>query len=76
MVHLIYTARPGGHEGRKGEKTKTYQVAYWIKKNGTEYPEHMLVEASTAKEAAQVCKQRVKAETGRNAFRPIAKAQA
>ena len=54
---------------------KTYQVAYWIKKNGIEYPEHMLVEASTAKEAAQVCKQKVKAQTGRNAFRPTAKAQ-
>lgn len=53
---------------------KTYQVFYWIKKNRKEYLEHMFVAANTAKEAAHVCKQQVKEQTGRNAFRPTTKA--
>lgn len=53
---------------------KTYQVFYWIKKNKREYLEHMYVSANTAKEAMQVCKQKVKEQTGRNAFRPTTKA--
>ena len=53
---------------------KTYQVFYWIKKNRKEYLEHMFVAANNAKEAMQVCKQQVKEQTGRNAFRPTTKA--
>lgn len=53
---------------------KTYQVFYWIKKNGREYLNHMYVAANTAKEATQVCKQQVREQTGRNAFRPTTKA--
>ena len=53
---------------------RNYQVFYWIKKNKKEYLEHMYVSANTAKEAAQVCKQQVKDQTGRNAFRPSTKA--
>ena len=30
---------------------KTYQVFYWIKKNGREYLSHMYVATNTAKEA-------------------------
>lgn len=52
---------------------KTYQVFYWIKKNGREYLEHMFVNANNAKEATKVCKQQVKERTGRNAFRPTTK---
>lgn len=53
---------------------KSYQVFYWIKKNNREYLEHMFVTATTAKEALRVCKQQVKEQTGRNAFRPTTKA--
>lgn len=53
---------------------KSYQVFYWIKKNCHEYLEHMFVSASNAKEACQICKQQVKEQTGRNAFRPTTKA--
>ena len=53
---------------------KTYQVFYWIKKNGREYLNHMYVAANAAKEATQVCKQQVREQTGRNAFRPTTKA--
>lgn len=53
---------------------KTYQVFYWIKKNRNEYLEHMYVSAKTARDAFQVCKQQVKEQTGRNAFRPTTKA--
>ena len=53
---------------------KTYQVFYWIKKNNLEYLEHMYVSANTVKEAARVCKQKVKEQIGRNAFRPTTKA--
>lgn len=52
---------------------KTYQVFYWIKKNGREYLNHMFVTANNAKESLQVCKQQVKEQTGRNAFRPTTK---
>ena len=52
---------------------KTYQVFYWIKKSRREYLEHMFVAANNAKEATQVCKQQVKEQTGRNAFRPTTK---
>ena len=47
---------------------KSYQVFYWIKKNRHEYLEHMFVSANNAKEACQICKEQVKAQTGRNAF--------
>ena len=60
--------------GREGKKMKTYQVFYWIKKNGREYLNHMYVAANTAKEATQVCRQQVREQTGRNAFRPTTKA--
>lgn len=53
---------------------KNYQVFYWIKKNHHEYLEHIFVSANNAKEACQICKERVKAQTGRNAFRPTTKA--
>lgn len=53
---------------------KKYQVFYWIKKNNREYLNHMYIVANTAKEAMQVCKQQVKEQTGRNAFRPTTKA--
>lgn len=52
---------------------KSYQVFYWIKKNRHEYLEHMFVSANNAKEACQVCKDQVKEQTGRNAFRPTTK---
>lgn len=53
---------------------KNYQVFYWVKKNRHEYLEHMFVSANNAREACQICKQQVKAQTGRNAFRPTTKA--
>lgn len=53
---------------------KNYQVFYWIKKNSREYLEHMFVSADTAKDACRICKEMVKEQTGRNAFRPTTKA--
>lgn len=53
---------------------KNYQVFYWIKKTNREYLNHMFVSADNAKEAYKVCKQQVKEQTGRNAFRPTTKA--
>ena len=53
---------------------KNYQVFYWIKKNSHEYLEHMFVSANNAKEACRICKEQVKEQTGRNAFRPTTKA--
>lgn len=53
---------------------KSYQVFYWIKKNSREYLEHMFVSANTAKDACRICKETVKEQTGRNAFRPTTKA--
>jgi hydroxymethylpyrimidine/phosphomethylpyrimidine kinase len=53
---------------------KSYQVFYWIKKNRHEYLEHMYVIAPNAKEACRICKEQVKEQTGRNAFRPTTKA--
>ena len=53
---------------------KNYIVSYTIKKNCREYGESMTVTAPNAKEAARLCKLAVKEKTGRNAFRPVAKA--
>lgn len=53
---------------------KNYQVFYWIKKNSREYLEHMFVSANNAKDACRICKEQVKEQTGRNAFRPTTKA--
>lgn len=52
---------------------KNYQVFYWIKKNSREYLEHMFVSANNAKDACRICKEQVKEQTGRNAFRPTTK---
>lgn len=52
---------------------KTYQVFYWIKKNGREYLNHMYISADNSKEACKICKEQVKQQTGRNAFRPTTK---
>ena len=52
---------------------KSYQVFYWIKKNSHEYLEHMFVSANNAKDACRICKEQVKKQTGRNAFRPTIK---
>ena len=52
---------------------KNYQVFYWIKKNSREYLDHMFVSANNAKEACRICKEQVKEQTGRNAFRPTTK---
>lgn len=49
---------------------KSYQVFYWIKKNGHEYLEHLFVVAKNQKEACSKVKAIVKEKTGRNAFRP------
>lgn len=49
---------------------KSYQVFYWIKRNRHEYLHHMFVMANNAREARQICKQQVKEQSGRNAFRP------
>ena len=53
---------------------KNYQVFYWIKTNSREYLEYMFVSANTAKDACRICKEQVKEQTGRNAFRPTTKA--
>lgn len=53
---------------------KNYQVFYWIKTDSREYLEYMFVSANTAKDACRICKERVKEQTGRNAFRPTTKA--
>lgn len=52
---------------------KSYQVFYWIKKNSHEYLDHMFVSANNAKDACRICKEQVKKQTGRNAFRPTTK---
>lgn len=52
---------------------KTYQVFYWIKKNKKEYLNHMFVSAQNSKEACRLCKELVREQTGRNAFRPTTK---
>lgn len=52
---------------------KIYQVFYWIKANKKEYLEHMFVSAQNSKEACKRCKELVKEQTGRNAFRPTTK---
>ena len=53
---------------------KLYTVFYWIKKSNQEYLHSLDVEAGNAKEACKVCKEQVKAQTGRNDFRPTTKA--
>ena len=59
---------------RKDNKmTKLYKVSYIIKANGKKTEEFTTVEANNAKEACQICKEEVKATTGRNAFTPEAK---
>lgn len=52
---------------------KNYQVFYWIKANKKEYLNHMFVTAKNAREACAICKDEVKKQTGRNAFRPTTK---
>lgn len=52
---------------------RNYQVFYWIKANKKEYLNHMFVTAKNAREACTVCKEVVKNQTGRNAFRPTTK---
>lgn len=52
---------------------KSYQVFYWIKKNNHEYLNHMFVIAGGVKDACRSCKEQVKEQTGRNAFRPTTK---
>lgn len=52
---------------------KHYDVRYWIKANRREVEYSMIVFANNAKEACQICKERVKENSGRNAFRPEAK---
>lgn len=52
---------------------KCYQVFYWIKKNRKEYLNHMYISAKNAKEACKKCKEEVKQQTGRNAFRASTK---
>ena len=54
---------------------KNYIVHYYIKANRTEFERTMTVSAMNAKEACSICKDVVKVQTGRNAFRPVAKAQ-
>lgn len=53
---------------------KTYQVFYYIKANGKETLHHIFISAANSKEACSKCKEIVKAQTGRNAFRPTTKA--
>lgn len=53
---------------------KTYNVFYYIKSNGIESMNNMKIEANSSKEACAKCKETVKEKTGRNAFRPTAKA--
>ena len=52
---------------------KNYDVRYWIKANRAEVEYSMIVFAKDAKEACKICKDRVKENCGRNAFRPVAK---
>ena len=52
---------------------KNYDVRYWIKANRAEVEYSMIVFAKDAKEACRICKDRVKENCGRNAFRPVAK---
>lgn len=51
---------------------KQYNVTYWIKANRTATPHMMTVEAQNGAAACKLVKESVKAETGRNAFRPAA----
>lgn len=64
--------------GRRPERgnnmKKNYQVFYWIKKDRKEYLNHMYILANNSKEACKICKEQVKLQTGRNAFRPTTKA--
>lgn len=53
---------------------KDYQVFYVIKRNRKEYLYHMFVRANNQREAIEQCKAVVFEKTGRNAFRPTAKA--
>ena len=52
---------------------KNYIVHYYIKANGTEFERTITLLATNAKEACSMCKIAVKVQTGRNAFRPVAK---
>lgn len=54
---------------------KNYLVRYYIKANCMDFEKTMTVSAMNAKEACSICKDAVKAQTGKNAFRPVAKAQ-
>lgn len=52
---------------------KSYLVRYYIKANNMEFEKTMTLLANSAKEACSICKIAVKIQTGRNAFRPVAK---
>ena len=54
---------------------KSYLVRYYIKANNTEFERTMTLYAKNAKDACSMCKITVKIQTGKNAFRPVAKAQ-
>lgn len=60
---------------RRDTKMKNYLVRYYIKANCMDFEKTMTVSAMNAKEACSICKDAVKAQTGKNAFRPVAKAQ-
>lgn len=69
-------ARSAGTNCPSAERTtmKTYTVFYYIKSSGFEtLCARTNIEARSAKEAKQICKQQVREEIGRNAFRPFIK---
>ena len=63
---LIYECRKGKVNNMK------YLVTYVIKANSTSWVEGKVLEAKNGSEAKKQVKKTVKAETGRNAFNPIA----
>lgn len=52
---------------------KSYQVFYIIKKNNKEELNHMFVYADNQKEAIRKCREQVKLQKGKNAFRATTK---
>lgn len=52
---------------------KNYIVTYVIKANNKQTTHEVTVAAKNAKDACSLIKAQVKRETGRNAFRPVAK---
>ena len=61
---------------KERRKMKIYFVRYYIKANNTEFERTMTLLAKSAKEACSICKIAVKIQTGRNAFRPVARSVA